>query len=85
MNRVIFLVDGFNLYRSTRDIARYCRGLRVKWLNIFALCKSYLYMAGKSATLERIYYFTAYAYHLNDPGVIQRHCIKWLTPIQEVI
>jgi len=73
MNRVTFLVDGFNLYHSTRDIARHCQGLRVKWLNIFALCKSYLYMTGKRATLEHIYYFTAYAYHLNDPGVIQRH------------
>ena len=53
--------------------------------HIFALCKSYLYITGKRATLEHIYYFTAYAYHLNDPGVIQRHRIKWLTPIQEVI
>ncbi len=73
MNRVIFLVDGFNLYHSTKDIAKYCRGLRVKWLNIFALCKSYLYMTGRGAILKHTFYFTAYAYHLNDPGVIQRH------------
>lgn len=71
--RTIFLVDGFNLYHSTVDIARYCNGLKVKWLNIHSLCKSYLPLIGKDATIESIYYFSALAYHLNDPGVIKRH------------
>jgi len=73
MNRTTFLIDGFNLYHSIVDIARYCNGLNVRWLNIFSLCKSYLYLIGKDATIESIYYFSALAYHLNDPDVISRH------------
>jgi uncharacterized LabA/DUF88 family protein len=81
MNRVTFLVDGFNLYHSTRDIARYHQGLRVKWLNIHSLCASYVHLLGRDARLEKVYYFSAYAYHLNDPGLIRRHeayvkCLK---------
>jgi uncharacterized LabA/DUF88 family protein len=72
MNRVIFLVDGFNLYHSCKDISRFS-GLRVKWLDIRSLCWSYLPLISRDAKLERIYYFTAFAFHLNDPGVIQRH------------
>ena len=71
--RTIFLIDGFNLYHSIVDIARYCNGLNVRWLNIFSLCKAYLYLIGKDATIESIYYFSALAYHLNDPDVISRH------------
>jgi len=71
--RTIFLIDGFNLYHSTVDIARYCKGLNVKWLNILSLCKSYLYLIGKDAIIESTYYFSALAYHLNDPDVISRH------------
>ena len=73
MNRTTFLIDGFNLYHSIVDIARYCNGLNVRWLNIFSLCKSYLYLIGKGATIESIHYFSALAYHLNDPSVIERH------------
>ena len=71
---MIFLVDGFNLYHSCKDISR-LSGLRVKWLDIHSLCHSYLHLISKDAKLERIYYFTAFAFHLNDPGVIQRHQI----------
>jgi len=71
--RVIFLVDGFNLYHSIVDIARYCNGLNVRWLNISSLCGSYLHLIGKNATIESIYYFSALAYHLNDPDIILRH------------
>jgi len=72
-NRVIFLVDGFNLYHSVRDIARYSQGLSVKWLDIHSLCSSYLPLMGKEARLEHVFFFTALATHLNDPDIIQRH------------
>ena len=71
--RTIFLIDGFNLYHSIVDIARYCNGLNVKWLNTYSLCKSHLYLIGRDATIESVYYFSALAHHLNDPGVISRH------------
>ena len=73
MNRTTFLIDGFNLYHSIVDIARYCNGLNVRWLNIFSLCKSHLHLIGKDATIESVYYFSALAHHLNDPSVIARH------------
>jgi uncharacterized LabA/DUF88 family protein len=81
MNRVVFLIDGFNLYHSTLDIRYHHQGLLVKWLNIYGLCDSLLHNVGNKATLEKIYYFSAYAYHLNDPSIIQRHsdyieCLK---------
>lgn len=72
MQRVVFLVDGFNLYHSIRDINR-DTGLCLKWLNIHNLCLSYLHLMGKEASLECIYYFSAYATHLNDANVIIRH------------
>lgn len=66
MNRVTFLIDGFNLYHSIRDLGRYEK-LHVKWLNIYSLCSSFLYLIGKDANLAEIYYFSAFADHLNDP------------------
>jgi uncharacterized LabA/DUF88 family protein len=80
MNRVTFLVDGFNLYHSTVDLRR-IRRLRVKWLNIYSLCSSFLYLIGRNADIAEIYYFSAFADHLNDPTVIKRHqnyieCLK---------
>lgn len=81
MNRTTFLVDGFNVYHSVIDISRDFIGLRVKWLNIHSLCSSFLYLISKDARLEHIYYFSAFAFHLNDPDVILRHknyikCLK---------
>jgi len=72
MNRTTFLVDGFNLYHSVKDLHR-DTGICTKWLNIRSLCLSFLYQFGKQATLEEIYYFSAYATHLNDPAVVARH------------
>lgn len=71
--RTIFLVDGFNVYHSVIDIARYCNGLNVRWLDLFSLCNSYLHLLGRDATLESVYYFSSLAYHLDDPDVISRH------------
>ncbi len=75
MNRVTFLVDGFNLYHSVVDASRDLDGASTKWLDIQSFCNSYLPHISKDAKLECIYYFSAYAYHRqrNDPGVVIRH------------
>ncbi len=73
MNRVCFLLDGFNLYHSIKDIETDNNGICLKWLNVRELCSNYLYLIGNNAQIEKIYYFTALAYHLNDPRVIARH------------
>jgi uncharacterized LabA/DUF88 family protein len=69
---VIFLIDGFNLYHSIMDI-NYHKGIHLKWLNIYGLCNSFLHLIDTRATLAKIYYFSAYAYHVKSPGVIKRH------------
>ena len=87
--RTVFLVDGFNLYHSVLDIARHNGGLCLKWLDIHSLCSSFLHLIDRNAKLECIYYFSALAYHLNDPGVIARHetyikCLK-ATGVKEIL
>jgi uncharacterized LabA/DUF88 family protein len=74
MNRVSFLVDGFNVYHSVRAAAE-STGESLKWLDLRSLCSSYLSAIGGAAQRERIYYFSAYAHFLTpkDPGVIVRH------------
>jgi uncharacterized LabA/DUF88 family protein len=82
MNRVVFLIDGFNIYHSVLDIQNdtgYC----AKWLDLTALCKSYVYQFGRDARIEAIYYFSAIPEYLNstNPGKIKRHkryitCLK---------
>ena len=73
-NRVVFVVDGFNLYHSLRDVARpTCQSTR--WLDLHALCDSYLYLVGNGAHTEAIHYFTALANHResSSPGTVLRH------------
>jgi uncharacterized LabA/DUF88 family protein len=89
MKRTIFLIDGFNLYHSIRDIYQYHKKLKVKWLDIYSFCSSLLYQVGRDAKLDSIYYFTAYAYHLKDPSIIRRHknyvkCLKSTGVIPEI-
>lgn len=55
MNRVTFLVDGFNLYHSVKEAQRDMNGVSTKWLNIRALCQSYIHHFGKDAQLGEIY------------------------------
>jgi uncharacterized LabA/DUF88 family protein len=75
MNRTTFLIDGFNLYHSARDASKHLGGQSTKWLNIHALCESYLHMVGNGAQLQDVYYFSALATHLQaaDPGKVERH------------
>jgi len=74
MKKVIVLVDGFNLYHSIVDLENIVK-IKVKWLDINSLCNSYLYLLGKDAVIEDIYFFTAFPNHrrLKDPDIINRH------------
>lgn len=83
MNRVIFLVDGFNLYHSVVEASLNLRATSTKWLDIRSFCRSYLPALGKDATEEQIYYFSALAEHLihSDSDTVNRHksyieCLK---------
>jgi len=70
--RVVFLVDGFNVYHSAVDVEQVTRQ-GVKWLDYNSLFSAYRYLLGRNTTIEAIYYFTALAYHLNRPEVVRRH------------
>lgn len=75
--RVLFLVDGFNLYHSLVDIQGVAK-VSVKWLDLRALCTSYLqavrHKIGERVELSGIYYFSARPNHLahRNPGVLTR-------------
>ncbi|HEY0025632.1 MAG TPA: NYN domain-containing protein [Longimicrobium sp.] len=73
--RVAFVVDGFNLYHSIRDAEKLVAARPQRWLDLNALCSSYLQVFGRTATLEGIYYFSAIAKHLaaSKPDIELRH------------
>lgn len=75
MNRIIFLIDGFNLYHSLVEANTDLSGKSTKWLNIDSLCQFYMRIIDKEATLNGIFYFSALAKHrqLIDPDTVQRH------------
>lgn len=75
MDRVTFIIDGFNLYHSVRTAERDLQGVSTRWLDIKSLCTSYLHLLGRSAVLHEIYYFSALAKHLEatKPDVTRRH------------
>ena len=82
MNRVSFILDGFNLYHSIRQ-AEEDTGASARWLDIRSLCEDYVYLFGRDAVFERAFYFSALAHHLEatSPDVTQRHrayieCLK---------
>ncbi len=84
MRRIIFLVDGFNLYHSILSIY-FKTGQKLKWLDIYSLCESFLNQFGKKNQIRigTIYYFTAILEHkrVEDPQKIFRHetylkCLK---------
>jgi len=76
--KVSFIVDGFNLYFSLREM----EGLSKKpskWLDLRSLCEHFLpeigHRLGIRAELGVIHYFSAYATHstVHDRGVVDRH------------
>lgn len=73
--RVAFVVDGFNLYHSIRDAEKLVADRPQRWLDLRNLCTSYLPHFGRSAVLEGIYYFSAFAKHLaaTHPDIEARH------------
>jgi len=84
MNRITYLIDGFNVYHSILSLKR-LTGYRAKWLNLSSLCKSYLNLFGKDAKIHDIYYFSALAHYLSakNPNKVKKHenyiaCLKSL-------
>jgi len=77
MNRTTFIVDGFNLYHSVCEASNVLglAGTGTKWLDLSKLCESYLSLIGGGAQLDRIYYFSALATHLEPakPDLTMRH------------
>lgn len=71
--RVTFLIDGFNLYHSICEAIQAHALPGGKWLNIRALCASYLHLFGRDAVLQEVYYFSALATHHRDPDAPVRH------------
>lgn len=72
MNRVLFLIDGFNVYHSLNNKSYY----KYKWLNYAALARCFVTSKDK---IVRILLFTAYAYWNLDK--VKRH--KKLIQAQE--
>lgn len=76
---VCFLVDGFNMYYSLRQVEA-LTGHKVKWLDLHKLLRGYLpvvrEVVGERVEISCVHYFSALATHLTprDPGVINRHC-----------
>jgi uncharacterized LabA/DUF88 family protein len=78
--QVAFLVDGFNVYHSLREIEG-LTGSRVKWLDLNALLQQHLSQVraahgGERVEISHVYYFSALAKHLTtaDRGIVDRHC-----------
>ena len=71
---VRFLVDGFNLYHSMREVRRK-GGADCRWLDIRSLCESLLHTIGNGAQVAEIDYFSALAHHIEPtrPGTVARH------------
>lgn len=76
--RVVFFVDGFNLYHSVAEAETHLPDIQLKWLDIPALCTSYLHQIGGGAELSEVHYFTAYAEH-QFPEKVQLPSGKFVT------
>lgn len=78
MMRTAFLIDGFNLYHSVKDVIADGLGTpRLKWLDIPALCAGIVRDCPeipKTGTLASVHYFTALAKHMeaHSPGIVKR-------------
>lgn len=75
MNRVTFLVDGFNVYHSAKDARSDLGGASTLWLDLNSLLGSYISIFGRKAVLTDIYYFSALAKHIDSvrPGTTKKH------------
>ena len=64
MEKVIFFIDGFNLYHALNNKRFY----RYKWLDLLSLAEKFI---SKKDKIEDIYYFTALA--IWSPDKVRRH------------
>ena len=73
--RVTWFIDGFNLYHSIKAAERDLPDTQLKWLDIPALCESYLYIVGGGAQVGKIHCFSAFAEHLREtyPDKLRKH------------
>ena len=74
MARVGFLVDGFNLYHSLRQVGAGAAPAGARWPDLRALCDSYLPAIGRDDRLVRVSYFSALAHfrEAGHPGSLKR-------------
>lgn len=74
-NRVVFLVDGFNVYHSAKEASADLGGTSTLWLDLQSLLSSYISIFGRDAVLSDIYYFSALAKHIDSkrPGTTKKH------------
>lgn len=68
----LFLIDGFNLYHSIRNAMTDNKLVGGRWLDIYSLCRSYIYLFGTKAVVQDVLYFSALATH-RPPQTIVRH------------
>lgn len=88
--RVCYIVDGFNVYHSLRQVER-ISGHPLRWLNLWKLLNGYLStIRGKLGTSEKVeiaavHYVSALATHLTtvDRGVVNRHS-TYISALQSV-
>lgn len=77
--RIAFLIDGFNLYHSIKDVIADGHGTsHLKWLDVPDLCAGIVRDCPdipRVGRVESIHYFTAFAKHLESrsPGIVRRH------------
>ena len=74
MNRITYLIDGFNLYHSLKDAQRDLGGPSTRWLDLNSLFKMYTASVfGRNYQLEQILYFSAFATHRDsrNPGGVK--------------
>jgi uncharacterized LabA/DUF88 family protein len=86
--RVSVVADGFNIYHSVKRAIQVTTqanaatqrhsttaipaSTSLRWLDLAGLCRSYLSSVGNGATIDQLYYFSAFARH-RPPGTVQRH------------
>ena len=76
--RVAFLVDGFNVYHSLKQLQR-MSAVQTRWLDLRKLCEAYLQAVrstvGDRADIAQVHYFSALAKHLlpTHPDVVRKH------------
>lgn len=75
MNRVSFIIEGFNLYHSLKAAQKKHKIASTRWLDLYSLCSAHLHHFGKDAKLYEVYYISALATHLeaSKPDVTKRH------------